>query len=76
MEVAIKGACNTWVNIFLLVYHSVVDKVEDDLKDAAHAGVHGDPQVDLISLGIGDVFLGLCPQESLQEVVSGVDLDH
>ena len=41
-------------------YHSVVDKVEDDLKDAADAGGHSDPEVDLISLRIGDVFLGLC----------------
>ena len=45
----------------LIVYHSVVDKVEDDLKDAADAGGHGDPQVDLIGLGMGDVFLRLCP---------------
>ena len=57
----IKGACNTWVNIFLLVYQSVVDKVEDDLEDAAHAGVHGDPQVDLIGHDMGDVLLGLSP---------------
>ena len=60
----------------MLVYHSVVGKVEDDLEEAADAGGPSDPQVDLISLGIGDVFLRLCPQESLQEVVSGVDLDH
>ena len=57
-------------------YHFVVEKVEYDLEDAADAGGHSDPQVDLIGIGIGDVFLRLCPQESLQEVVSGVDLDH
>ena len=62
--------------ILIIVYHSVVDKVEDDLEDAADTGGHSDPQVDLISLGIGDVFLWLCAQEPLQEVVSGVDLDH
>ena len=45
----------------IIVYHSVVDIVEDDLEDAADAGGHGDPQVDLISPDIGDVFLGLCP---------------
>ena len=59
-----------------VIYFSVVDKVEDDLKDAADAGRHSDQQVDLIGLGIGDVFLGLCSQESLQEFVSGVDLNH
>ena len=57
-------------------YHSVVDEVEDDLEDAAEAGGQGDPQVDLISLGVGDVFLRFCPEESVQEVVSGVDLVH
>ena len=57
-------------------HHSVVDKVEDDLKDTTDAGGHSYPEVDLISHGIGDVFLGLCPQESVQEVVSGDDLDH
>ena len=46
---------------FLLVYHSVVEEVEEDLEDAAEAGGHGDPQVDLIGLGMGDVFLRLCP---------------
>ena len=60
----------------MLVYHSVVDKVEDDLKDAADAGGHSKPQVDLISHVIRDFFLGLCSKESLQEFVSGVDLDH
>ena len=54
-------ACNIWVKTFVLVYHSVVDKVEDDLKDAEDASGHSYPQVDLISLGIGDVFLRLCP---------------
>ena len=58
------------------VYLSVVDEVEDDLEDAAEAGGQGDPQVDLISLGVGDVFLRFCPEESVQEVVSGVDLVH
>ena len=57
-------------------YHSVVDEVEDDLEDAAEAGCQGDPQVDLISSGVGDVFLRLCPEESGQEVVSRVDLGH
>ena len=57
-------------------YHSVVDEVEDDLEDAAEAGGQGDPQVDPISLGVGDVFLRFCPEESVQEVVSGVDLVH
>ena len=32
----------------------------------------GDRYGDLISLGLGDVFLGLCPLESIQEV----DQDH
>ena len=59
-----------------IVYHPVVDEVEDDLEDAAEAGGQGDPQVDLISSGVGDVFLRLCPKEAVQEVVSGVDLDH
>ena len=59
-----------------VIYFSVVDKVEDDLKDAADAGRHSDQKVDLIGLGIGDVFLGLRSQESLQEFVSGVDLNH
>ena len=58
------------------IYYSVVDVVEDDFKDAAEAGGQGDPQVDLISSGVGDVFLWLCPKEAVQEVVSGVDLDH
>ena len=57
-------------------YHSVVDKVDDDLEDAAEACGQGDPQVDLIRSGIGDVFLRFCPEESFQEVVSGVDLVH
>ena len=61
---------------FCLVYHPVVDEVEDDLEDAAEAGGQGDPQVDLISSGVGDVFLRLCPEESVQEVLSGVDLGH
>ena len=51
----------THIYNILIVYHSVVDKVEEDLEDAAEAGGHGDPQVDLISLGMGDVFLRLCP---------------
>ena len=65
-------------NIYQLhvVYLSVVDEVEDDLEDAAEAGGQGDPQVDLISSGMGEVFLWLCPEESVQEVVSGVDLVH
>ena len=46
--------------LFCLFYHSVVGKVEDDLEEAADADSHSDPQVDLISLGIGDVFLRLC----------------
>ena len=56
-----KGACNTKVILVLLFYHSVVDKVEEDLEDAADAGGHSDPQVDLIGLVIRDVFLRLCP---------------
>ena len=59
-----------------IVYHPVVDEVEDDLEDAAEAGGQGDPQVDLISSGVGDVFLRLSPKEAIKEVVSGVDLDH
>ena len=46
--------------ILSVVYLSVVEKVEDDFEDAAKAGGHSDPQVDLISFGMGDVFLGLC----------------
>ena len=77
--VARDGSKNGIVtNIYLshTVYHSVVDEVEDDLEDAAEAGGQGDPQVDLISSGVGDVFLRFCPEESVQEVVSGVDLVH
>ena len=44
-----------------VIYFSVVDKVEDDLENTADAGGHGDPQGNFISLGMGDVFLGLCP---------------
>ena len=58
------------------VYHPVVDEVDDDLEGAAEAGGQGDPQVDLISSGDRDFFLRLCPEESDQEVVSGVDLDN
>ena len=58
------------------VYHPVVDEVEDDLEDTAEAGGQGDPQVNLISSGVGDVFLRLCPEESDQKLLSGVDLDH
>ena len=59
------------IHIFFFdYYHSVVDEVDDDLEDAAEAGGQGDPQVDLISSGVGDVFLRLCPEESGQEVVS------
>ena len=61
---------------FIYTYLSVVDEVEDDLEDAADAGRQGDPQVDLVSSGVGDVFLWLCPEESFKEIVSGVDLDH
>ena len=72
------GSENVIVKLHLLrlIYHPVVDEVEDDLEDAAEAGGQGDPQVDLISSGVGDVFLRLCPKEAVQEVVSGVDLDH
>ena len=59
-----------------MVYLSVVNEVEDYLEDAADAGCHGDPQVDCISSGVGDVFLRLCIKEVFEEIVSGVDLDH
>ena len=59
-----------------MVYLSVVNEVEDDLEDAADAGCQGDPQVDCISSGVGGVFLRLCTEEVVEEVVSGVDLDH
>ena len=49
------------LTVLLIVYHSVVDKVEDHLKDAADASGNGDPPVELISSGMGDVFLRLCP---------------
>ena len=66
-----------YTHLVFIVYQSVVDEVEDNLEDAAEAGGQGDPQVDLISSGVGDVFLWLCcPEESVQEVVSRVDLDH
>ena len=68
--------CNTHIYTVCIVYHPVVDEVDDDLKDAAEAGGQGDPHVDLISSGVGDVFLWLCPEESVQEVVSVVDLHH
>ena len=54
-----KWNCNSYLK--LIVYHSVVEELEEDLEDAADAGGHSDPQVDLISLGIGNVFLGFCP---------------
>ena len=66
----------THILLPLIVYHPVVDEVDDDLEDAAEAGCQGDPQVDLISSGVGDVFLWLCPEESDQKLLSGVDLDH
>ena len=65
-----------YTHLVCVVYQSVVDEVEDNLEDAAEAGGQGDPQVDLISSGVGDVFLRLCPKEAVQEAVSGVDLDH
>ena len=65
-----------YFEVYRIVYHPVVDEVDDDLEDAAEAGGQGDPQVDLISSGMGDVFLRLCPEEAVQEVVPGVDLDH
>ena len=65
-----------YFEIYRIDYHSVVDEVEDDLEDAAEAGGQGDPQVDLISSGVGDIFLRLWPKEAVQEVVSRVDLDH
>ena len=66
-----------YTHLVLVVYQSVVDEEEDNLENAAEAGGQGDPQVDLISPGMGDVFLQLCcPEESVQEVVSRVDLDH
>ena len=61
---------------YLFIYLSVVDEVEDDLEDAADAGCHGDPHVDLVSSGVGDVFLWLCPEEFVKEIVSRVDLDN
>ena len=60
----------------LYFYLPVVDEVEDDLEDAAEAGDQSDIQVDLISSGEGDVFLRLGSKEAVQEIVSGVDLDH
>ena len=51
-------------------HHSVVDKVEDDLQDAAEDGGQGEPQVDLIGSGTGVVFLLFCPDKSVQEPVS------
>ena len=57
-------------------HHSVVDKVEDDLQDAAEDGGQGEPQVDLIGSGMGLVFLLFCPNKSVQELVSWVDLTH
>ena len=57
-------------------HHSVVDKVEDDLQDAAEDGGQGDPQVDLIGVGVRLVFLLLCPGKSGQERMSCIDLAH
>ena len=65
-----------YTHLVWVVYQSVVDEVEDNLKDAAEAGGQGDPQVDLISSGVGDVFLRLCPEEAVQEFVPQVYLDH
>ena len=65
-----------YTHLVCVVYQSVVNEVEYNLEDAAEAGGQGDPQVDLISSGVGDVFLRLCPKEADEEVVSGVDLDH
>ena len=49
---------------------SVVDKVEDNLQDAAEDGGQGDPQVDIIGVGVGLVFFLLCPGKSDQERMS------
>ena len=66
-----------WFWIFIAKCHqSVVDKVEDDLKDAAEDGGQGEPQVHLIGSGMGLIFLLFCPDKSGQEVVSWVDLTH
>ena len=51
--------------LLYMVYHPVVDEVEDDLEDAAKDGGQGDPQVDLISSGVGDVFFRLCPDRGI-----------
>ena len=75
-EMELKEVANKIRNTRGDIYFSVVGKVEDDLKDAADAGGHSDQQVDLICLGIGNVFLGLRSQEAVQEFVSGVDLNH
>ena len=48
----------------ILTHQSVVDKVEDDLQDAAEDGGQGDPQVDLTGSAVGQVLLLLCPNES------------
>ena len=66
-----------YTHLVWVVYQSVVDEVEANLEDTEEAGGQGDPQVYLISSGMGDVFLQLCcPEESVQEIVSRVDLDH
>ena len=57
-------------------HHSIVDKVEDDLQDAAEDGGQGEPQVDLIGSGMGLILLLFCPDKSGQELVSCVDLAH
>ncbi len=62
--------------IFYYFYQSVVGKIDADLQNAAERGRHCDPHLDLIRFVEGNIFLIFCPDESGQEVVSGIDLAH
>ena len=61
---------------FHIVYHSIVGKVEGHFKDAADAGCHGNPEVDLRCFAVRNVFFLLRPNEPVQEVMPGIDLAH
>ena len=59
-----------------MFYQFIVSKVDTSLQDAAQAGGHCDPQVELVGFVVRDIFSFLRPNKSGQEHMSGVDLAH